>query len=510
LACGSDSTDPTDEGCTGESCLAGEPVCGDGVCDDGETCAQDCEAASVCGDGVCDDGESCTEDCEVAPFCGDGVCGDDESSSSCEEDCGPCTYPEGATHYLTFGQVAPAMSWEDVFDGGTERTDFSMEAFHCAPEYERYQTLAIVVGAGWCVACPDYFGYVDSLAPDLDTAGMLVAYVETEDRNYIPSDHESANEAITDMVGTENGLRIGDGETQPESRQIYDNPTLVSFPTAYVVRRSDMIVITEQNLSDYILPFDEIAADPDADWSNPGAGSFEPACGPEDEEPYEPNDDPLTAPTIELGSFEGGICAPTPDYYRIEEEGPWRLDLEFTHATGDLDMYVWDFDQNEPDPSHGSDSTTDDESLYYVGPATVMIYGYRFASAPYTLTLSEAEPICPEGTEEDYEPNDTVEQAAAIEPGTFSGGICDFNPDFYSVSIEGDWQLDLTFSHAIGDLDVYVWDVANDQPVMDGENPVGSDSTDDNESFQYSGPAIVFIYGYRGAQAPYELTLTEL
>ena len=123
---------------------------------------------------------------------------------------------------------------------------------------------------------------------------------------------------------------------------------------------------------------------------------------------------------------------------------------------------------------------------------------------------STAEPNCTAEQDEEFEPNDTVEQAATIMAGTIEGGVCNFEPDFYKIAIEGEWQLDLAFSNSVGDLDVYVWDTAVNQPVSEEGRFVGSDSTNDNESFTYQGVVHVMIHGYQRATSPYTLTLTEL
>ena len=59
----------------------------------------------------------------------------------------------------------------------------------------------------------------------------------------------------------------------------------------------------------------------------------------------------------------------------------------------------------------------------------------------------------------------------------------------------------------MGDLDVYVWDAAANQPAP---GDAGSESTDDNETFDHSGSALVRIHGYDGASAPYTLRLEAL
>ena len=85
--------------------------------------------------------------------------------------------------------------------------------------------------------------------------------------------------------------------------------------------------------------------------------------------------------------------------------------------------------------------------------------------------------------------------------GTYSGGICDQEPDIYLIENAGDWIATLDFSHAIGDLDVSVYPVGSDQAV------VSSESSDDGEVLEYSGPAQLVVYGFNGASAPYSLTI---
>ena len=116
---------------------------------------------------------------------------------------------------------------------------------------------------------------------------------------------------------------------------------------------------------------------------------------------------------------------------------------------------------------------------------------------------------CPEGADEDSEPNDTPEQAATIGAGRIRGGICNRRGDFYYVDIDGDWSFNLEFTHAVGDLDVILF--RDGQPLIDRTGqPVGPNSSTDNESFEWEGPVMVFILGYDGATAPYRLTISEL
>ena len=116
--------------------------------------------------------------------------------------------------------------------------------------------------------------------------------------------------------------------------------------------------------------------------------------------------------------------------------------------------------------------------------------------------------MCAAGTEETFEPNDTSDQAAQIGAGSFSGGICAAEPDYFSVNIVGAWNAKLEFNNAVGDLDIYVWDTFANAPYKEIGVIVGSNGSTGVETFDYHGPSIIRVDGYQGAQAPYTLTIT--
>ena len=58
-----------------------------------------------------------------------------------------------------------------------------------------------------------------------------------------------------------------------------------------------MQIIADQNLTQFRLPLEAIAADPDADWSDIDSQMVTANCGLDDEEDGEPNDAPEQATT---------------------------------------------------------------------------------------------------------------------------------------------------------------------------------------------------------------------
>ena len=322
--------------------------------------------------------------------------GEDGGDGPQVPDVEPCAYP-AQTGSIQLGQVMPNLAWRDAYDAQNNSIQLDMETLHCAPEYDRYHVIAFYVGTAWCSSCPAYLSALSQQAQQIDAAGGLIIWVEAEDESYQPASSRFAAEHINRTAAQAPGIRVGDADTIP-SRAIYNAPLVQSFPAAFVVRRSDMQIIADQNQSQFMLDFAGIAREvAGGGGGGGGGGGVAPGggvCGPDAEETYEPNNNPANAPVIPAGSFDGGICDAQADFYRIDARGPWRLDLSFQHAQGDLDMYVWDLQRGQPESNGaggyvGSDSTNDSESFEYTGPATVVVVGYEGAQAPYRLTLTE-------------------------------------------------------------------------------------------------------------------------
>lgn len=118
---------------------------------------------------------------------------------------------------------------------------------------------------------------------------------------------------------------------------------------------------------------------------------------------------------------------------------------------------------------------------------------------------------CEDGDEELTEPNDTAQQATRIMPGTYEGGICNAEPDFYRFVINGPWRATLEFDSGEGDLDMYVFDKITGEPLTDENGmAVGSNGTGDVEMVEHSGPAILIVLGYNSSSANYSLNVEAL
>ena len=307
----------------------------------------------------------------------------------------PCFYPSnvGAGSGLAF----PDFAWNAMFHDGTP-VILDLYDFYCNDaEWGDYETMLFLITTDWCPNCPAYISWIDALSPQLDEAGMVIFYLDVQDSQGQTTFTEPSNEHVGRYTPNGSGFRAGDGDnTQPDG--VYESGLIEYFPTSFVIRRSDMTLIADQRDTSYYLPLVEIAQDPNADWSAPPQPGIVPDlptnCGEEDEESSEPNNSAGEAGALTAGeTMQGGVCDSQADYFSIDIEGAWTVNLEFQTGTGDLDVYVWDVEaqapmQGEDGSAIGAESTTDDETFSHAGPATIMVYGFRGATAPYTLTVT--------------------------------------------------------------------------------------------------------------------------
>ncbi|MCA9542368.1 MAG: hypothetical protein KC620_25900, partial [Myxococcales bacterium] len=310
----------------------------------------------------------------------------------------PCRYPAGP-HVISDNGVVPPLAWRGAYDGNGQRVDFDLESFHCDPAYARYSVLAVVVGAEWCGACAQYTRQLASQARAIDAAGALLLFIEVEDNGYSPASNEVAQRTIERYAPGAPSVRVGDGMTAQGARTVYNAPIVRSFPSVFAVRRSDMRVIANQDVVGYIdfaalaRQESQRAPPPDVDPGvDPGPDiGLGGAC---DEEPGEPNDAAGQATPLAAGQVvQGGVCNGNADFYRVDHAGLWTLELAFSHAEGDLDVYVWDANSGGPligldGNAVGSDGTSDGERFDFFGQQTVVVLGYQGAMAGYTLRLT--------------------------------------------------------------------------------------------------------------------------
>ncbi len=133
-------------------------------------------------------------------------------------------------------------------------------------------------------------------------------------------------------------------------------------------------------------------------------------------------------------------------------------------------------------------------------------WNWRNPDAPVESFVSNCQP----GDEESYEPNDVPSEAPEVGVLATSGGICAEGPDYYRVNLPGRYRVTMTFEHAVGDLDVYIWNEQANAPLQQSREAVGGYSTNNNESFEWEGPALLRVEGKGSDSAPYTLYIEEI
>jgi hypothetical protein len=305
-----------------------------------------------------------------------------------------CVYPEpsnGLSYDTSLGinTVIPPLFWERGYSALDENvTLVSFEDIYCTEEFDWVNTINLVMTSGWCPNCPDYLRELDALNPELRESGGLTIYVEVQDEDYAAASGEFAINHLTRILGSTEGYFVGDNETKPVQRFFNVSSAVTSFPDAFVIRKSDMTIITQQdpNRGTGLLPYVQIAQDPTQEWAEIPLPPFVSNCEPGEEEDSEPNDTVGEAAPLSMGTSMGGICAEGPDIYRVETSGSWTMRIDFSHAESDLDLFQID----EADQIiQRSDSTDDFEILSGSGPAYFAIMSFNRASTTYMITLSE-------------------------------------------------------------------------------------------------------------------------
>jgi len=156
------------------------------------------------------------------------------------------------------------------------------------------------------------------------------------------------------------------------------------------------------------------------------------------------------------------------------------------------------------------------EDLYGGAHSTKTMYGY-VSNGEYNKRTLHSDDIagiqaiygfCGGCTDDGYEENDSFAAASSISAGTISNlQICAGDQDYFSFSVtEGaNIQVDIAFTHATGNLSLYLYNPAQSQIDI-------STSTTNDESVSASsvsaGTYYARVLGASGAENSYDLTLT--
>lgn len=212
---------------------------------------------------------------------------------------------------------------------------------------------------------------------------------------------------------------------------------------------------------------------------------------------FEPNDASTAPTTLTAGTHASlSICdeaAPAPDHrdldwYRIAVGAGETLiaDVRFAHNQGDIDAQL--FAPGQQEPVAVAESSDDDEHVEYAAEAAgdllLAVYGYTGGAAvsfanDYELEVQLVQAGC---VDDAYEENDTQAEAATLflpelTDGVYGLRVCPDDRDWYRVDLTSGQRVTLlmTFRHADGDLDAYLFGPTGEEALARGM------STDDDE-----------------------------
>ncbi|WP_017715519.1 pre-peptidase C-terminal domain-containing protein [Kamptonema formosum] len=213
------------------------------------------------------------------------------------------------------------------------------------------------------------------------------------------------------------------------------------------------------------------------------------------------------------------------DYFKftLNEDGQFddSVTINFTHASGDLDLELYNSDQEMVASSGG---VGDWESISLNGLIAddyfVRVFGYGGGTNPYYDLTVDA----PIGTSigsaggngtgatvpDSNEPNDSADTASNL--GTLRGANSNIaanqsihesgNEDWFkfTTTAAGTVGVDIEFEHDWGDIDLEVYDATGTQLL--GSSTGTSDSETVTLDSQPAGDYLVKVYGYAGATNP--------
>lgn len=301
---------------------------------------------------------------------------------------GGCEYPR-TTGTIGVGSTMPPLEWDLAVRPDGSRGTFSLRDVYCGEAGADTPNIYVfVLGALWCGACVHEMSLLAGEAAALREAGGQFVFVAVENLSYEPATTDEAMNQIGRLAGPNPVYAGGDADI---GAAFGASGAFSALPSLVIVRARDMKVIADTRTGAAGLDFAEVARDPDAGWENPPPVEITSNCEPGRDEPSEPNNEPGQAARIGAGTHLGGVCDAYPDFYLVDLTGPWRATVDFEHAVGNLDLYAWDAAGDAPlrvdQRVIGSYGIEDGESFEHSGPTVIRIGGFRYESAPYTLTV---------------------------------------------------------------------------------------------------------------------------
>jgi hypothetical protein len=180
-----------------------------------------------------------------------------------------------------------------------------------------------------------------------------------------------------------------------------------------------------------------------------------------------PDNDTATAQPISLDGapLAGRICADDQDHYKFDVgiASTLVVNVEFTHADGDLDIRLLDAGGAVVTSSL---SVTDNEAIIrdvQPGRYYIRVEGWQAAENTYTVAAS-LQGCTPD---DDFEDNGSLESAAPVGPQTFDAVRCPGDDDFYAIRLLDGDSVSVAVTPTGGALSVSLVNSAGDEIATD-------------------------------------------
>ena len=253
-------------------------------------------------------------------------------------------------------------------------------------------------------------------------------------------------------------------------------------------------------------------------------------CAVAIDDSFEPNDDCASAVALAAGAHAGLFVSEADhDYYAVSVPTGEILTVDVSYVSGvngDVDLYVYDDPActNQVDVVFSFGGTGQVSWSNTTGAAATAYLSARVATGEgcnnYDLNVATAPDPCLNPLSDDsFEDNDDCISAVSMSDGAYPGlFVSKADHDFYEVSVADTDTLfvDLTFTHATADVDVYIYD---DQIACGDLTSylVRGFSSSDNENISWSNTTgsvqtyyiQVVVYAFSGGECNnYDMQLT--
>jgi len=225
---------------------------------------------------------------------------------------------------------------------------------------------------------------------------------------------------------------------------------------------------------------------------------------PPSDDLFEENDTPEQAAAIQPGQHQ--LEGMDEDWFLVSVREPSDVTVRIAGPEGDLDLGIYDTQLTLLVASAGENTSNESVDVsVQPGDLFIRVIPFNGMTSSYSLSLTVeggTTPPPPPAEDDRYEQNNTVEQAAAIQPGTYR--LQGLDPDWFRFTVAEESNVVVSITGPSGDLDLQVFDGMG-QPVGQSMGPGSSERV---EATVVQGEMVVFVEPYNDETTSYTMTLS--